>query len=124
MFSLMLENETTINFLAKDKETASYWIDGFSLLLGILNFFCSIFIRNHCFLVGKEIRSDLYKRELKMLVDMDCALQLIELQNVTLPRDPPPVPPLPPGFGVKPVVPPKTDSLLRKVKKKTSVVSV
>lgn len=34
MFSIMLENETTINFLAKDKETASYWIDGFSLLLG------------------------------------------------------------------------------------------
>lgn len=30
----MLEDETTINFLAKDRETASYWIDGFSLLLG------------------------------------------------------------------------------------------
>lgn len=83
-------------------------------------------LKNHgtnVFLAGKEIRSDLYKRELKMLVDMDCALQLIELQNVTLPREPPPVPPLPPGFGVKPVVPPKTDSLLRKIKKKTSVVA-
>lgn len=53
-----------------------------------------------------------------MLVDMDCALQLIELQNIPLPKEPPPVPPLPPGFGPKPIVPPKTNSLLRKSKKK------
>lgn len=57
-----------------------------------------------------------------MLVDMDCALQLIELQNITLPKEPPPpVPPLPPGYGPKPAVPPKTQSLLRKSKKKSAV---
>lgn len=63
----------------------------------------------------------MYKRELKMLVDMDCALQLIELQNVTLPKEAPPVPPLPPGFGPKPAVPPKTQSMLRKSKPKPRV---
>lgn len=120
----MLEDDTTINFLAKDKETAGYWIDGFSLLLGKQVITTSRYLFNNntlLIITGKEIRSDLYHKELKMLVDMDCALQLIELQNVTLPKEPPPVPPLPPSLGPKPAVPPKSQSLLRKRKKNPKI---
>jgi len=43
-----------------------------------------------------------YGVEMKTLLDMDCALKLVELQGIHIPIKPPPIPPIP-----KPMVPPK-----------------
>ncbi|RZC35349.1 engulfment and cell motility protein 1-like, partial [Asbolus verrucosus] len=73
-FSLLINNEIWINFKAPDKKTASYWLDAFNLLL------------------NKDNRSEYYKNELSELVEMDLVLHLMDLQNVTIPKRPPPVP--------------------------------
>lgn len=54
-------------------------------------------------------------------MDMDCNLQLLELQEVILPNEPPPIPEnipdFPTGYGPKPVPPPKSPHLLNKKKR-------
>ncbi|CAG9861268.1 unnamed protein product [Phyllotreta striolata] len=84
VFSIIINNENQINFIAEDEKTASFWIDAFNII------------------TGNSKRSSRYTNELDALVEMDLKLQLIELQNITIPKNPPPVPPVP-----KPVVPPK-----------------
>ncbi|KAJ8971526.1 hypothetical protein NQ317_016796 [Molorchus minor] len=77
-FSIIINHsENQVNFIAKDERTACHWTDAFNLL------------------TGNKRRSDFYKRELDELVEMDVMLQIIELQNVRIPKHPPPVPPPP-----------------------------
>ncbi|KAK9693540.1 PH domain [Popillia japonica] len=85
LFTLQLEGDVNINFVTPDVKTSNYWIDGFNLLL------------------GKDNRSEDYHKDLETLTEMDIALQIMELQETTIPNEPPPIPPLP-----KPTVPPKT----------------
>ncbi|KAF2881598.1 hypothetical protein ILUMI_24573 [Ignelater luminosus] len=92
-FTIILEAGDTINFLAKDSLTADLWIDGFSLLL------------------GKQDRSSNFKKELEILVEMDCALHLLELQNIPIPKVAPPLPAVPPQVRIKPPVPLKSPKL-------------
>ncbi|KAK9874709.1 hypothetical protein WA026_005528 [Henosepilachna vigintioctopunctata] len=87
IFSLIIE-ATYINIIAKDLKEGCYWLDGLHMLL------------------EKETRSEYYHNELQELVKMDLSLHLMELQNVTLPKSPPPVPP-PPILTKKPSIPVK-----------------
>lgn len=48
-----------------------------------------------------------YEEELKDLLQMDLNLHFLELQGVTIPSEPPPVPLPPPEYRIKPTVPPK-----------------
>lgn len=43
---------------------------------------------------------------------MDIRLKIIELQNINIPKNPPPIPPLP--ENVKPPLPPKPDGFAKK----------
>ncbi|KAK4880933.1 hypothetical protein RN001_004252 [Aquatica leii] len=96
-FSIILDQDLYINFLAADAKTANIWIDGFNLLL------------------GNRYRSIDYNKELDTLLEMDCALHLLELQNVPLPNSKPLVPPLPTYIRSKPTIPPKSPKVkLRK----------
>ncbi|KRT80622.1 hypothetical protein AMK59_5883, partial [Oryctes borbonicus] len=74
LFTLQLEGDVNINFVAPDKKIANYWIDGFNLLL------------------GKDYRSNDYCEDLQLLTEMDVALQTMELQEITIPSAPPAVP--------------------------------
>ncbi|KAH1019193.1 hypothetical protein HUJ04_009047 [Dendroctonus ponderosae] len=89
-FSIVVEHEEKIKFIAEDEKTACYWADGLFLLM-------------------KHDRpkklSKYYTEELDQLVVMDIRLQLLELQNVPIPKNPPPVPPLP--ANIKPEIAPK-----------------
>lgn len=62
--------------------------------------------------LGKDNRSDLYMQELEILMEMDCALQLLEVQDLDLPKKEPKIPPLPPGYGPKPALLPKSPHLV------------
>ncbi|KAF5298682.1 hypothetical protein FQR65_LT09662 [Abscondita terminalis] len=94
VFSIILEEGLYINFLAPDVKKADLWIDGFNLLL------------------GNPHRSDEYKKDLDVLLEMDCALHLLELQNVRLPNSAPVVPPLPSYIRAKPTIPPKSPKVI------------
>ncbi|KAF5304380.1 hypothetical protein FQA39_LY09759 [Lamprigera yunnana] len=97
-FSIILDEGAYINFFAKDVKTADLWIDGFNLLLGNIH------------------RSNEYKNDLSTLLEMDCALHLLELQNIPIPNSAPIVPPLPSCIRLKPNVPPKSPNVkLRKM---------
>ncbi|XP_018580043.1 engulfment and cell motility protein 1 isoform X2 [Anoplophora glabripennis] len=100
-FSIIVNHlENQVNFIAKDERTACYWTDAFNLL------------------IGSTKRSDFYQRELDELVEMDVMLQILELQNIRIPRHAPPVPPLP--SETKPPIPPKpdTETFIRMTKRK------
>ncbi|KAJ8954982.1 hypothetical protein NQ318_000413 [Aromia moschata] len=100
-FSIIINHsENQVNFIAKDEKTACYWTDAFHLL------------------TGNNSRSDYYKRELDDLVEMDVMLQILELQNVRIPKHAPPIPP--PPLEVKPPVPPKSEILIRNLKRRTN----
>lgn len=62
-------------------------------------------------ILGKEHRSSNFEKELETLVEMDCALHLLELQNVPIPNVAPPLPAVPPQIRNKPAVPPKSPKL-------------
>lgn len=87
-FSIVVQHEEKIKFIAKDEKVASYWCDGLFLLMS-----------------RPKKLSKYYTEELDQLVLMDIRLQLLELQNVTIPKSPPPVPPLP--ANLKPQIAPK-----------------
>ncbi|KAK5649209.1 hypothetical protein RI129_000238 [Pyrocoelia pectoralis] len=96
-FSIILEKGITINFLAKDVKIANLWIDGFSLLL------------------DQPHRSNEYRKDLETLLEMDCALHLLELQHIPLPETAPIIPALPVPIRLKPNIPTKSPNIkLRK----------
>ncbi|XP_050295202.1 engulfment and cell motility protein 1-like [Anthonomus grandis grandis] len=80
-FSIIIKIvEEKLKCVAKDEQTACYWTDGLLLLLN----------------QGRpEKLSKYYSEELEQLVAMDVRLQILELQNISIPNAPPPEPPLP-----------------------------
>nr|CAH7712980.1 unnamed protein product [Callosobruchus chinensis] len=92
-FSLIINSEKYINFIANDEKMACYWTDAFHIL------------------TNTPRRSTYYKEELDTIVEMDVRLKLLELQNVLIPKVPPPVPPPP---SEKPSVAPRTQILFNK----------
>lgn len=92
LFSIIISNsEKQENFIAESEKIAATWTDAFNIM------------------TGNPRRSNYYNEELDTLVEMDLKLQLIELQNITIPKDPPEIPPIP-----KPVIPPKPESVPKK----------
>ncbi|XP_060526896.1 engulfment and cell motility protein 2-like isoform X2 [Cylas formicarius] len=77
-FSVIVNHEEKIKFIAKDERTACHWVDALNILAG-----------------NTENLSKYYAEELNELVQMDLRLQLMDLQNVIIPKTPPPVPPVP-----------------------------
>lgn len=74
-------------------------------------------MKKSIFLTEKSKRSETYYKELEELVTMDLSLHLLELQNIAIPKKPPPVPALP-HPSEKPPVPAKSHGLrLLKIKK-------
>ncbi|VEN45658.1 unnamed protein product [Callosobruchus maculatus] len=89
-FSLIINSEKYVNFIADDEKMACYWTDAFHIL------------------TNTPRRSTYYQEELDTIVEMDVRLKLLELQNVVIPKVPPPVPPPP---IEKPSVTPRTKIL-------------
>ncbi|KAG5885732.1 hypothetical protein JTB14_000654 [Gonioctena quinquepunctata] len=88
-FSVLINfTEKQLHFIAEDERMACYWTDAFYIL------------------IGNSKRSEYYKNELEELVEMDLRLKIMELQNVSIPKNPPAIPPVP-----KPPIPPKSPAL-------------
>ncbi|CAH0553394.1 unnamed protein product [Brassicogethes aeneus] len=103
-FSLIMEDYTKILLIANNKRDASYWIDGLSIL------------------TNSDKETDLFKEELKTLVDMDVRLSLLDLQNVPIPDKAPKVPPLPETPPI-PRVPPKSPVLVNNLSNRFSIAN-
>ncbi|KAL7990167.1 hypothetical protein Chor_010521 [Crotalus horridus] len=82
-FSILYEPDETLNFIAPNKyepETLfccpqfCIWVDGLHALL------------------GKDMASELTKSDLETLLSMEMKLRLLDLENVQIPEEPPPVP--------------------------------
>ncbi|XP_018322121.1 engulfment and cell motility protein 2-like isoform X2 [Agrilus planipennis] len=79
VFSITFSDDIEIiNCVAKSKDMCNIWIDALYLLMGV------------------KKRSEKYAKDLKMLTDMQCTMNLLELQEVPIPFEAPAVPP-PPG---------------------------
>lgn len=93
-FCIIIKHVKHLQFKADDEKTAAYWTDGFLLL------------------TKKDTAENLssyYKEELNKMIEIDLRVQLLELQNVHIPKSPPVVPPLP-AFP-RPEVPPRPKHL-------------
>ncbi|XP_052466444.1 engulfment and cell motility protein 2 isoform X4 [Carassius gibelio] len=73
-FSILYDPDEALNFVATNKYEYCIWRDGLSALL------------------GKELGSDLTRSDLDTLMSMEMKLRLLDLENITIPEAPPPVP--------------------------------
>uniref|UniRef100_A0A673KA59 Engulfment and cell motility protein 2-like n=1 Tax=Sinocyclocheilus rhinocerous TaxID=307959 RepID=A0A673KA59_9TELE len=73
-FSIRYDPDEALNFVATNKYEYCIWTDGLSALL------------------GKELGSDLTRSDLDTLMSMEMKLRLLDLENITIPEAPPPVP--------------------------------
>jgi engulfment/cell motility protein 1 len=81
-FSLALESVDlpSLDCVAPDEVAFAYWTDGINALLGQR-------------MVSKET-----DRDLDTLLSMEIKLRLLDAEGVTIPQDPPPIPPDPPHY--------------------------
>ncbi|XP_057348615.1 engulfment and cell motility protein 3 isoform X2 [Manis pentadactyla] len=75
------EEEASLNFIAPSKREFHLWTDGLSALL------------------GSPMGSEQTRLDLEQLLTMETKLQLLDLENVPIPEQPPPVPPPPTNFN-------------------------
>nr|XP_026693840.1 engulfment and cell motility protein 2 [Ciona intestinalis] len=80
-FSILYDPDDALNFIAPDKETWCHWTDGFNALL------------------GKPMVSTKATTDLDMLLTMEMKLRLLDLENIDIPEQPPPMPPLPKNYN-------------------------
>ncbi|KAK7791722.1 hypothetical protein R5R35_009371 [Gryllus longicercus] len=75
-FSLMLDQEepASLDFIAPNQQIYDYWTDGLSHLL------------------GTKMKSKSMETDLKMLLDMEVRLHLLELEGLDIPHDTPIIP--------------------------------
>ena len=52
-----------------------------------------------CALLGREMSSDLTRSDLDTLINMEMKLRLLDLENITIPEAPPPVPKEPSSYN-------------------------
>ncbi|RZF36028.1 hypothetical protein LSTR_LSTR005844 [Laodelphax striatellus] len=69
-----------LNLITQSQEVADYWNDAINCLK------------------GNKMKSDSLRRELKILLDMELRIRLLELDGIDIPNEPPPLPPSPPNF--------------------------
>ena len=80
IFSLFYNGDEHLDFYAPTETVFHIWIDGLSVLL------------------GKKMPSKAAEEDLDTLLNMDLKLRLLDLENVTIPNQPPPVPPEPSNY--------------------------
>ncbi|XP_058973954.2 engulfment and cell motility protein 1-like [Pocillopora verrucosa] len=83
-FSLMYESEAEekhLDFIAATQIIFANWTDGLATLL------------------NKEMPSKESHEELETLLNMEMKLRLLDLENITIPETPPPIPADPPNFN-------------------------
>ncbi|XP_070600399.1 engulfment and cell motility protein 2 isoform X2 [Erythrolamprus reginae] len=73
-FSILYDPDEALNFIAPNKYEFCVWVDGLQALL------------------GQEMASELTKSDLETLLGMEMKLRLLDLENVQIPEEPPPVP--------------------------------
>uniref|UniRef100_A0A8C7JUE0 Engulfment and cell motility 2 n=1 Tax=Oncorhynchus kisutch TaxID=8019 RepID=A0A8C7JUE0_ONCKI len=73
-FSILYDPDENLNFVAPNKYEYCIWTDGL------------------CALLGREMGSDLTRSDLDTLISMEMKLRLLDLENITIPEAPPPVP--------------------------------
>ncbi|KAM3838600.1 engulfment and cell motility protein 2 isoform 3-T3 [Vipera latastei] len=73
-FSILYDPDETLNFIAPNKYEFCIWVDGLHALL------------------GKDMASELTKSDLETLLSMEMKLRLLDLENIQIPEEPPPVP--------------------------------
>ncbi|XP_015250710.1 PREDICTED: engulfment and cell motility protein 2-like [Cyprinodon variegatus] len=80
-FSVLYDPDETLNFVAPNKYEYCIWTDGL------------------CALLGREMGSDLTRSDLDTLISMEMKLRLLDLENITIPEAPPPVPKEPSSYN-------------------------
>lgn len=83
-FSLMYETESDekhLDFIATNQPMYAIWTDGLATLL------------------NKEMLSPESHEELETLLNMEMKLRLLDLENISIPETPPPIPAEPPNFN-------------------------
>ncbi|KAM8913959.1 engulfment and cell motility protein 2 isoform 2-T4 [Spinachia spinachia] len=80
-FSVLYDPDETLNFVAPTKYDYCIWTDGL------------------CALLGREMGSDLTRSDLDTLISMEMKLRLLDLENITIPEAPPPVPKEPSSYN-------------------------
>ena len=73
-------NESLLDFYAPDEKTFDYWLDGIRALQRM------------------EMQSEKYKSDLKMLLDMEIRIRLLDVEGIDIPDEAPEIPPLPTNF--------------------------
>lgn len=84
------------------------YCDRFHTLLSAFLCFpvCLMFLEQYCIwtdglcaLLGREMGSDLTRSDLDTLISMEMKLRLLDLENITIPEAPPPVPKEPSSYN-------------------------
>lgn len=74
IFSLFYEGEEHLDFIAPNETVFNIWIDGLSVLL------------------GKQMQSKASNEDVETLLNMDLKLRLLDIENITIPSQPPAIP--------------------------------
>ncbi|XP_053402793.1 engulfment and cell motility protein 1-like [Mercenaria mercenaria] len=85
-FSMVLESsrsdeEVAHHFLANTEQEYMIWTDGINALLNL------------------KMISPKTKQDMEVLLNMEVKLRLLETEGITIPKEPPPIPPLPANFN-------------------------
>ncbi|XP_062842324.1 engulfment and cell motility protein 2 isoform X2 [Trichomycterus rosablanca] len=80
-FSILYDPDEVLNFVAPSKYEYCVWMDGLSVLM------------------GKEMCSDLTRSDLDTLISMEMKLRLLDLENISIPEAPPPIPKEPSSYN-------------------------
>ncbi|XP_053558860.1 engulfment and cell motility protein 3 [Bombina bombina] len=76
-FSIYYNVDSYLNFVAPSKHDFCVWVDGLNALL------------------GRKMLSELMRNDLDILLNTELKLRLLDLENIPIPEQPPPIPPRP-----------------------------
>ena len=74
------ENTESYCFVAKDEVEFDMWTDGINVLL------------------GNDMESGQKNKDLELLLNMETKIHLLDIEGITIPKEPPPIPPEPDNF--------------------------
>lgn len=79
-FSICYDVDSCLNFIAPSSNDFCLWLDGLYALL------------------GKEMPSERCRTDLDLLLNTELKLRLLDLENIQIPEQPPPIPPRPTNY--------------------------
>ncbi|KAM4018477.1 engulfment and cell motility protein 3 [Anomaloglossus baeobatrachus] len=79
-FSVCYDVDCCLNFIAPSSTDFCLWLDGLNALL------------------GREMPSERTRTDLDLLLNTELKLRLLDLENISIPDQPPPIPPRPKNF--------------------------